>query len=93
MNSDNQKDKIQTAEVLLACSDLDETLRFYTDTLGFRVDAIFPADQPKTAVFGDTKQTWHIVYFYWVKWVVPATLFKLLRILSYIFHCPNVCSS
>jgi quercetin dioxygenase-like cupin family protein len=44
------KDKIQKAEVVLSCSDLDETLSFYTDTLGFRVEAIFPADDPNTAV-------------------------------------------
>ena len=33
--------------------------------------------QALSAVFGDTKRTWHIAYFYWVKWVVPATLFTV----------------
>ena len=41
---------IQAAEVLLPCSDLDETLAFFTERIGFRVDAVFPADDPSIAV-------------------------------------------
>jgi quercetin dioxygenase-like cupin family protein len=32
------------------CGELDETLGFFTDRLGFRVDAIYPADDPSVAV-------------------------------------------
>ncbi len=40
-----------SAQVVLPCSgDLDATLAFFTDSLGFRVEAIFPADRPTTAV-------------------------------------------
>jgi quercetin dioxygenase-like cupin family protein len=42
--------QIETAEVVLPCSDLTATLRFFTERLGFRLDAIFPADDPATAV-------------------------------------------
>jgi quercetin dioxygenase-like cupin family protein len=41
---------IQAAQVVLPCSDLDETLAFFTERLGFRIDAIYPADDPKVAV-------------------------------------------
>lgn len=33
----------------LSCADLSETLAFFTDKLGFRLDAIFPADDPAHA--------------------------------------------
>ncbi|THD59915.1 hypothetical protein [Phenylobacterium sp.] len=38
------------AEVQLPCADLSPTLAFFTDELGFRVETIFPADDPKVAV-------------------------------------------
>ncbi len=38
-----------SAEVLLPCRDLDETLAFFTGELGFRIDTIFPADDPAVA--------------------------------------------
>lgn len=38
------------AHVVLPCFNLDETLKFFVDKLGFRVDAIWPADGPHTAV-------------------------------------------
>ncbi len=41
---------IQSAEVVLPCSELNETLAFYTETLGLVVEFIFPADNPKVAV-------------------------------------------
>jgi quercetin dioxygenase-like cupin family protein len=41
---------IETAELLLPCSELSETLGFFCERLGFRVDAIFPADDPAQAL-------------------------------------------
>lgn len=38
------------AEVVLPCRDFDANLKFFTDTLGFRLMMIFPADDPATAV-------------------------------------------
>jgi len=37
------------AEVVLPCAELAPALRFFTEELGFRVEAIFPADEPHTA--------------------------------------------
>ncbi len=42
--------EIRSAEVVLPCSDLDGTLAFFTERLGFAVATIFPADQPRVAV-------------------------------------------
>lgn len=41
---------IRRAEVVLPGAPLDATLRFFTDALGFRVDAVFPADDPRQVV-------------------------------------------
>ena len=41
---------IEAAEVVLPCVELDATLAFFTERLGFRVAAIFPADAPAVAV-------------------------------------------
>ena len=41
---------IQTAEIVLACSELDETLTFFVETLQFQIDSIFPADAPTVAI-------------------------------------------
>jgi len=38
------------AQVVLPCEDLDQTLEFFTRKLGFRLEMIFPADDPTTAV-------------------------------------------
>ncbi|WP_436795355.1 cupin domain-containing protein [Actinospongicola halichondriae] len=38
------------AEVVLPCIDLASTLQFFTDRLGFRVEVVFPADDPRVAV-------------------------------------------
>lgn len=38
------------AQVVLPAAELDATVNFFTTRLGFRVDAIFPADHPTTAV-------------------------------------------
>jgi quercetin dioxygenase-like cupin family protein len=37
------------AEVMLPCADLPGALAFYVDRLGFRIDVIFPAEEPTTA--------------------------------------------
>ena len=41
---------IKAAEVVLPCENLDETLSFFIDRFGFRVETIFPADSPEVAV-------------------------------------------
>jgi quercetin dioxygenase-like cupin family protein len=41
---------IQAAEVVLPCAELDETLFFFTEKLGFRVAAVVPADDPSAVV-------------------------------------------
>ena len=41
---------IEAAEIVLPCGELDATLTFFTERLGFRVAAIFPADAPAVAV-------------------------------------------
>jgi mannose-6-phosphate isomerase-like protein (cupin superfamily) len=44
------QDQVRLAQVLLPCRDLAATLAFFTDGLGFKVNLIFPADSPSTAV-------------------------------------------
>ena len=41
---------IEAAEVVLPCADLQASVAFFTEQLGFRVDAIHPADDPRVAV-------------------------------------------
>ena len=41
---------VQAAQVVLPCAELDPTLGFFTERLGFRVEAIYPADSPSVAV-------------------------------------------
>jgi len=41
---------IAAAQVVVPCTDLDATIAFFTGALGFRVDAIHPADAPSVAV-------------------------------------------
>lgn len=36
-------------DIVLQCADLDAALAFYQDELGFRLDAVFPADAPRIA--------------------------------------------
>jgi quercetin dioxygenase-like cupin family protein len=43
-------DHIRLAQVVLPCRDLTATLAFFTGRLGFKVNLIFPADAPTTAV-------------------------------------------
>jgi quercetin dioxygenase-like cupin family protein len=42
-------DNVQAAEVCLPSTDLTADLAYYTGTLGFRLDTIFPADDPAVA--------------------------------------------
>ena len=41
---------IEAAEIVLPCQELQETLPFFLKKLGFRLDQIFPADDPQVAV-------------------------------------------
>lgn len=38
--------KAEITEVVLPCPDLNEALQFFTERLGFRLDAVIPADNP-----------------------------------------------
>ncbi|MDH3714787.1 MAG: cupin domain-containing protein [Gammaproteobacteria bacterium] len=49
MNDTLSSAQIQAGEIVLPCTELDATLRFFTDSLGFRIDAVFPADAPAVA--------------------------------------------
>jgi len=40
---------VEAAEVVLPCAELAATLAFFTDRLGFRLESIFPADDPSVA--------------------------------------------
>jgi quercetin dioxygenase-like cupin family protein len=42
--------RIEAAEVVVPCNELSETLPFFLRRLGFRLDQIFPADDPAVAV-------------------------------------------
>lgn len=44
------KDQIRSAQIVLPCANLNRTLEFFIEALGFRVEMIFPADSPSTAV-------------------------------------------
>ena len=41
---------IVSAQIRLPSSDLKEDLPFFQDTLGFKLDKIFPADDPAVAI-------------------------------------------
>jgi quercetin dioxygenase-like cupin family protein len=43
------RNPVDRAMVELPCTELQQTLAYFTDDLGFRVDAIFPADDPQIA--------------------------------------------
>ncbi len=44
------KENIETAEILLPCNNLDKTLQFFIDKLGFKMESIAPAEKPSLAV-------------------------------------------
>lgn len=46
----NEVQGIAAAEICLPCASLDDTLSFFTTRLGFRLEEIFPADDPALAV-------------------------------------------
>ena len=41
---------IQAAEVVLPCANIDQTLEFFRDEIGFKLITIFPSDDPQVAV-------------------------------------------
>ena len=41
---------IRTAEIVLPCAELDPSVAFFTGRLGFRLETIFPAEDPEIAV-------------------------------------------
>ncbi len=41
---------IEAAELVIPCPELDATVIFFTEQLGFRVDAVVPADSPRQVV-------------------------------------------
>lgn len=45
----DRRDNVQAAEICLPTKDLPADLTYYTETLGFRLDTIFPADDPAVA--------------------------------------------
>ncbi|MFP6727019.1 MAG: cupin domain-containing protein [Alphaproteobacteria bacterium] len=45
----SHRQSITAAEVVLPCTELEATLEFYIEELGFRIEAIFPADDPAVA--------------------------------------------
>ena len=44
------KDQIRSAQIVLPCKNFNRTFEFFTETLGFRIEMIFPADAPSNAV-------------------------------------------
>ncbi len=44
------KDQISSAQIVVPCKNFNRSLEFFTEKLGFRVEMIFPADAPSTAV-------------------------------------------
>lgn len=46
----SEPSSIVAAECVVPCTDLGKTLGFFTKRLGFRLDMIFPADDPRIAV-------------------------------------------
>ncbi|MEM9967649.1 MAG: cupin [Pseudomonadota bacterium] len=49
-DSDPRKHNIQSAEMVLPARDLRAEMPFFLDELGFRLDTIYPADDPSVAV-------------------------------------------
>jgi len=42
--------KIQTAEIVLPSGNLNETVSFFSDKVGFQLESIYPADDPTEAI-------------------------------------------
>lgn len=45
-----KNDNVKSAEIVMPCRSLDETLKFFVDDLNFRTEMIYPADAPRVAV-------------------------------------------
>lgn len=43
-------DTLEAAEVVLPCKDFDGSLDFFRQKLGFKIETIYPADRPTTAI-------------------------------------------
>lgn len=43
-------DSIKSAELVMPCKSFAETLSYFVDKLGFRIESIYPADAPRIAV-------------------------------------------
>jgi len=52
---------IRSAQIVVPCNDLQSALDFFVDQLGFRLDLIFPADAPATAVVSGNGVTLRLV--------------------------------
>lgn len=46
----NMKKPAKGIDQVITCENLDETLNHYMETLGYKLECIFPADRPKTAI-------------------------------------------
>ena len=42
-------ENIERSELVLSCAQFNENLQFFTDKLGFKLDSISPADNPRVA--------------------------------------------
>src|SRR5476649_1802547 len=49
MNAPASLQPLGPAEIQLRCDDLSPALAFFVGTLGFRIETIFPADDPQVA--------------------------------------------
>lgn len=44
------KENIHSAQIVVPCRNLNQSLEFFTQQIGFRIEMIYPADAPATAV-------------------------------------------
>src|SRR5438477_5619404 len=65
---------VRSAEVVVPCCDLQATMDFFLERLGFRLEVIFPADAPSTAVISGHGVTLRLV----LSGNVPAPRLRLL---------------
>src|SRR5207249_9050374 len=65
----------RSVEVVVPCSDLQATMDFFLERLGFRLEVIFPADAPSTAVISGHGVTLRLV----LNGNVAAPRLRLLR--------------
>src|SRR5438876_12191556 len=65
---------VRSAEVVVPCSDLQATMDFFLERLGFRLEVIFPADAPASAVISGHGVTLRLV----LSGNAPAARLRLL---------------